>query len=123
MHRIASMLALQRQHVSQAEWRLKAGPDWRDTGRIFTNRHGGPLEKASTQQALVRACRAVGAPVISPHCQRHLAASLALQGGVPLTLVSRQLGHARVSIAAAIYGHALADGAAAAEAIGKALAR
>jgi len=46
-----------------------------------------------------------------------------LQEGVPLTLVSRQLGHANVSITAAIYGHALADGAAAAEAIGRVLAR
>jgi integrase len=43
------------------------------------------------------------------HSLRHLAASLALQRGAPLVLVSRFLGHHNVGVTAAVYAHALGD--------------
>ncbi|HWU37294.1 MAG TPA: hypothetical protein VN203_06545, partial [Candidatus Acidoferrum sp.] len=38
-------------------------------------------------------------------CLRHTYASLALQRGVPLLTVSRQLGHGSIAITADVYGH------------------
>jgi integrase len=43
------------------------------------------------------------------HDLRHTHASLALQRGVPLLVVSRQLGHASIAITADVYGHLAAD--------------
>ncbi|MCL4534970.1 MAG: site-specific integrase [Bacteroidetes bacterium] len=113
--------AIQRQRALQAAWRLQAGPSWNDTGRIFTNRIGGPIEPATIRQGLVKWCHVLGLPVINFHSLRHLAASLALQAGAPVALVSRNLGHSSVAITTAVYSHAIADGRLVAEALERAL--
>ena len=43
------------------------------------------------------------------HDLRHTYVSLALQRGVPLMVVSRQLGHASIAITADTYGHLAPD--------------
>ena len=48
-------------------------------------------------------------PHIAPHGLRHTSASIMLAGGVPLIVVSRQLGHANPNITATIYAHLLGD--------------
>jgi integrase len=55
------------------------------------------------------------------HTPRHLAASLAIQEGVPLPLVSRVLGHANVGITASVYSHAIGNLQSVAAAIDRAL--
>ena len=52
------------------------------------------------------------------HDLRHVAASLMLAAGVPMAVVSRQLGHASIAITVDTYGHVTPDvAAAAAEAV------
>jgi len=46
-----------------------------------------------------------GLPKIRFHDLRHTAASLMLNNGVPVIVVSRRLGHARPSITLDVYGH------------------
>jgi integrase len=46
---------------------------------------------------------------IRVHDLRHTYASLAIQRGVPLLTVSRQLGHSSIAITADIYGHLVPD--------------
>jgi integrase len=46
-------------------------------------------------------------PQISPHDLRHTYATHALRGGVPVEVVSKTLGHARISITLDIYRHVL----------------
>ena len=43
------------------------------------------------------------------HGLRHTAASIMLAAGVPLIVVSRQLGHANPHVTAQVYSHLLAD--------------
>jgi site-specific recombinase XerD len=60
----------------------------------------------------------VGLPPIRLHDLRHTAASLALQAGVPLKVVSEALGHSSLAITADTYTSVLPDVAkAAAEAV------
>jgi integrase len=113
--------AIQRQKALQAEWRLRAGPGWNDKGLMFSNRNGGPLEPATVRQGLVKSCHALGLPVITFHTLRHLAASLALQAGAPVAMVSRNLGHANVAITTTVYSHAIGDCRLVADALEKAL--
>jgi integrase len=50
-----------------------------------------------------------GRPLASPHGLRHTAASIMLVAGVPLLVVSRQLGHANPNITARVSAHLIAD--------------
>lgn len=49
---------------------------------------------------------AVGLPAsFTPHTLRHIFASVALAGGIPITDVSKWLGHRDINVTFAIYGH------------------
>jgi integrase len=50
-----------------------------------------------------------GLPRIRFHDLRHTAASIMLNHGVPVIVVSRRLGHAKPSITLDIYGHLMAN--------------
>lgn len=75
------------------------------------------MHDRSAHRALERACHRAGLedPPARPggrprrfvtlHGLRHTAASLMLAGGVPLTVVAAQLGHADPAITARIYAH------------------
>jgi integrase len=111
LHPLA-VAALRRQRSQQAEWQLRAGSVWAGNGLVFTSREGRPLRRFDAARAIRNAVRRLGLPPATTHSLRHLAGSLALQGGAPLPLVSRFLGHADTGITARVYSHALADGGA-----------
>ena len=116
--------ALKTQRARQAEWRLKAGADWQDTGLVFTGLKGQPLQPSVVEHALARECERLGLPKVTPHGLRHLHASLLLDAGLPVPVVSARLGHARPSITMSIYAHRVGqDDRQAAEALARALAR
>ncbi|MFJ9847547.1 tyrosine-type recombinase/integrase [Kitasatospora sp. NPDC101155] len=50
-------------------------------------------------------CREFGVPRTTVHDLRHLAATISITAGVPLTVVSKTLRHATLSTTANIYGH------------------
>ncbi len=77
---------------------------------LFPGDTGHPKEDKCFLPALWRILKAAG--ILRPlriHDLRHTYASLALQRGVPLLVVSRQLGHASIAITADIYGHLAPD--------------
>ncbi len=77
---------------------------------LFPGATGRPIEDKAVRRAFTRCLAAAGLTRrIRLHDLRHTVASLAIQQGVPLLVVSRQLGHASVSITADIYGHLAPD--------------
>jgi integrase len=77
---------------------------------LFPSSTGRPLDEPLVGKTLRRILPLTGIHRrITPHSLRHTYASLALQRGVPLLVVSRQLGHSSISITADIYGHLLPD--------------
>ncbi len=66
---------------------------------------GVPREQRAALMAAVQVGSAL--PDISPHDLRHTYATLALRRGVPIEVVSRNLGHASISITWDIYRHVL----------------
>jgi integrase len=50
-----------------------------------------------------------GRPLVTFHGLRHTAASIMLAHGVPLIVVSRQLGHVNPQVTAEVYAHLLND--------------
>ena len=80
-------------------------PNW-----LFPSATGGILDDGPVRQAMRRVLRASGIQRhFRLHDLRHSYSSLALQRGVPLLVVSRQLGHASIAITADVYGHLAPD--------------
>jgi len=114
--------ALARQRELQAAWREAAGSAWHASDLVFTTRgKGRPFCHSHVNSVFVRAVKQVRLPHLTVHGLRHLAASLALQAGAPLPVVSRHLGHSNVAVTASIYSHALTTTEVVSEAIGAAL--
>jgi len=69
------------------------------------------MHEHTPTQMCVRALRRAGLvdaldePLVTLHGLRHTCASIMLMRGVPLTVVSRRLGHADVNITARVYAH------------------
>jgi integrase len=94
-------------HTDQARQRLAAGPAWTDTGYIFTDTTGRPLRPETITRRFRRLVAAAGVRRIRVHDLRHLSASLQIQAGVSITLISKRLGHSTTRITGDIYGHIL----------------
>ena len=95
------LLDNERQHQE----RKTAGDRWKENGLIFTDPSGQPIIASTLLRDYKALLKAAGLPVIRFHDLRHTAASLMLNHGVPVIVVSRRLGHARASITLDIYGH------------------
>ena len=97
-----------------AEWKRASGGE-RASGYVWPGRDGVAMNAHSPNQSLARALRRAGlvdaarVPLVTPHGLRHTAASLMLAAGVPLIVVSRQLGHANPNVTAQVYAHLLSD--------------
>jgi integrase len=77
---------------------------------LFPSATGTHVDYMTVRDAHHRTLKAAGIPRrLRPHDLRHTYASLALQRGVPLLVVSRQLGHSSIAITADLYGHLAPD--------------
>ncbi len=77
---------------------------------LFPSSTGAVGDASTIRDALRRILQGAGiARPFRVHDLRHTYASLALQRGVPLVIVSRQLGHSSVAITDRVYGHLAPD--------------
>lgn len=92
---------------------------------VFENAHGGPVRYQAFRPIWDRAvAKAQLDPAPTPHALRHTCASWMLAAGVPLTTVSRHLGHESIKVTADLYTDVdRAAHQAAADAMGKILAQ
>lgn len=104
----SAFVLLQKYKHWQDEQKADLGDAWEDTqGRIFTNNFGKPIFPSSATQWFSHFIERTGLPKVTVHSLRHTYASLMIADGIPLIVVSRQLGHAQASTTANIYAHAL----------------
>ncbi len=109
---------LRRHRARQHEERLVAGASWVGGDLVFRRGLGGPLFPDSMTQLMRRLIREHNAPrdgeppamplrPIRLHDLRHTHATLLLEAGVPVHVVSARLGHADPSITLKVYAHVL----------------
>jgi integrase len=91
--------------IRQIEERLAAGERWQETGLVFTSPIGGPVSPELLSRTFGRLAEAAGLPRIRFHDIRHTYATLALQAGVPVKVVSERLGHKTTAITENLYLH------------------
>lgn len=99
--------ALRRQRAAQAAERLAAGTTWVDHGLVFTTPTGEPLDARNVTRSWKHLLRAHDIPDMRIHDLRHFASSVMISGAVPLTTVSRTLGHSSIRTTVDRYGHLL----------------
>ena len=97
------VLKLHRKQV----WELqkKVGDDWTDLNLIFPTRVGTPILGSNLRRGFRKLLKESGLPKIRFHDLRHTAASLMLNYGISVLIVSRRLGHSKPSITLDVYGH------------------
>src|SRR5207249_1330071 len=102
---VVAVEALRAQRVRQAERRLLLGPEWQDTGLVFTTARGAYLNGSAVTHRFQDHLRAKGLPVRSFHHLRHGAASLLLAQGASMRVVMEQLGHSQIALTMNTYAH------------------
>lgn len=99
------VVALREHRRRQLADRLAAGPDWTDRDLVFTTTRGSALDTRNVTRALQTALARAGLPRVTFHSLRHACATLLIEQGEELTVVSRLLGHANLATTADVYAH------------------
>jgi integrase len=100
-----SVEAVKAQRTLRKRERLAAGEAWEDSGRMFTDELGQALHPDYVSRRFRELAVEAGLPVIKFHAARHTAATLALEAGVDIKIVSEQLGHSTTRITQDLYQH------------------
>ena len=97
--------ALREHRRRQLEERLAAGPRWQDGDRVFTTAIGTALDSRNVTRYLQAHLARLGLPRQRFHDLRHAFATLLIEAGEDLGVVSRILGHADFATTADVYAH------------------
>jgi integrase len=104
-----TVAALRRWRAEQDEIRRLRGPDYEGEDLVFTTEFGRPLHPQNLVDLIERYAAEAGVPRITFHDLRHTYATAALEGGVPMKVVSERIGHSNVSFTMATYAHVRSD--------------
>jgi integrase len=100
---------LEGHHEKQAHIRKEARY-WQSMDLVFCTSLGTPINPANLYRQFAPIVKEAGVYAgLSIHDCRHSHATHLIMAGVPITEVSRRLGHSKVSITVDVYGHLLSD--------------
>jgi integrase len=85
--------------------RAECGDGYVDSGYVFVRRDGVPVHPEFVSRHLDRLIKRAKVRRITFHALRHCSASLQINAGVALTIVSKRLGHSSTGITSDLYGH------------------
>lgn len=94
-------------HAQQAKDRLRYGKFYRDCGRVCRHEDGTAV-RMSQLNVVGNYVKKHFPPGLCFHSLRHTHATMLLEAGEDLELVSKRLGHASISTTAKVYSHVLA---------------
>lgn len=93
------------QREAQAVLRRQAGAAWEETHAVFTGKNGGYMNSAYLNNSFRRLLRKNDMPPLHIHDLRHANASLLINMGVPIKVISEHLGHLDTRTTETIYAH------------------
>lgn len=106
----SSALEVLREHQEvQFQMIKQKGDRWQKLDLIFPSSIGTPVVASNLRTAFRRLLANTNLPKIRFHDLRHTAASIMLNYGIPVIIVSRRLGHAKPSITMDVYGHLISS--------------
>jgi integrase len=92
-----------RDHRARQRLERLAAAQWDDPGVVFASDHGGTMHRTDALRYWWALTIRAGVGRRRFHASRHTAATLMLNNGVPLEVVSKTLGHAGLAITADVY--------------------
>lgn len=98
--------ALWQQFEDQGWDRLAADEKWEEHGLVFSSAVGKPLDAANVRRAFRQALKdvdGIDADDWTPRELRHSFVSLLSDGGVPLEVISRLVGHSGMAVTEEVY--------------------
>ena len=101
------MYLLKEYQMSQLCEKQKLGDKWTDTGKVFTQENGLPINPNSISHWTKKFREENDLPEFTPHSLRHTSATLLIMSGVPVRAVAARLGHANQNTTNTIYSHAI----------------
>lgn len=103
-----STVQLLRNHWRQQQSdRAELAEDWTERNAVFPHASGDWLDPARITWTIKTLAGRIGLPQMTSHSLRHFHATVLLQAGENIVVVSQRLGHAKVSITLNMYGHVL----------------
>lgn len=112
----ACVEALEEHRRRQVEEMMRLGPNFERNELIFAGPRGGIMSGENLLKRWRDACRAAQVPTLRAYAARHTTATLLLEAGIPLKVVSEILGHSTIAQTADTYSHVTATMAVAATA-------
>jgi integrase len=103
-----TVAVLKAHRKTQLEERARTGLGRpRADGLVFTDEQGDPLHPNAVTRMFRKLVGEAQLPTIRLHDLRHTHATLSLQAGVHVKVVSERLGHSSVTITLGTYSHAI----------------
>ncbi len=102
--------AFRKQRTLQVADRLLAGPNWHESGLVFTTAIGSELDAANVRRDLRRALTLVPGVVPelwTPRELRHSFVSVLSDAGIPVEQISQLVGHRGTTVTELVYRHQL----------------
>jgi integrase len=97
--------ALIQQKEKILEMKNIAHHKWMDNDLVFPSTIGTPMVSYHLRKDFFRLLSLAGLPRIRFHDLRHTAATLMINHGVPIIVISKMLGHSKPSVTLDFYGH------------------
>ncbi|MCJ0874243.1 site-specific integrase [Streptomyces sp. AP-93] len=94
---ISPRVAIALQHRARSGALSRSDPTDPFTGLVFCRPDGRPLRPHSVLDRLRKLSKGAGVPRVTVHDLRHLAATITITAGVPLTVVSKTRRHSTLS--------------------------
>ncbi|MEM7093674.1 MAG: site-specific integrase [Actinomycetota bacterium] len=96
---------VRRRREVQDGWRKVIGRGWPAHDLVFTYEDGRPLHPDALSDAFKRLVKSSGLRRIRLHDCRHTYATIALENGVPIKVISEVLGHSSPAFTMDVYSH------------------
>lgn len=105
----ATLQELRKQKQRLKFEQVQAHNNWQDNDLIFPSTRGTPFSRKNLYSDFQMILKTANLPRMRFHDLRHTAASLMLNHGIPVVVVSKILGHANPSVPLNVYAHCLVD--------------
>lgn len=89
----------------QEDYKKKLGNKWKEEGRLFTSKNGGPICLTDCDHVFRKIVRKYNLPPLTFHQLRHISASILLNSGIDPKTISNRLGWATNNMLYQVYGH------------------
>lgn len=93
----------------QQERQMKLGSKWIKTNRVFTTDFGGDIHPDTPTKIFYRVIEKYNLKKIRFHDLRHTGISHMIECGVPISVISRKVGHSSVQVTDTFYSHFFED--------------